>query len=160
MGELAPPDPSPAGSRALLNKHPRGVPAGDVGRRLGLSRFDRAPLKAFVGGDPDEVAEFIEDARLLAEALAGDQGDEARVRLTSRCVAAARAQQRILEALLGERLAERDEAGVELVSKVLDGATKRLGMFLKNLATEAALGRRPTVLIREVEPLNLGEGVP
>ncbi|WP_242370677.1 hypothetical protein [Anaeromyxobacter sp. SG26] len=123
--------------------------------RLGLSRLDQAAVAAFTSGDTGEI---VEDTRQLADALAGPDGDPARVRLMARAVAAARTQQRVLEALLGDRLAKRDREGVELVTAVLDGVSRRLAMFTKHLAAESALRRRPTVVIGRADTVSIGGG--
>lgn len=124
--------------------------------RLGLTPWDQKAITAFVKGDSQALADFVEDARLLAEGLAGDDGDSSRARMAARAVASGRAQQRVLEALLADRLAARDEAGVALVSKVLDGVTRRLSVWMKHLQVEAALRRRPVVLINHAEKVNVG----
>ena len=123
--------------------------------RLGLSRLDQAAVAAFTAGDTGEI---VEDARQLAAALAGPDGDPARVRLMARAVAAARTQQRVLEALLGDRLAKRDREGVELVTTVLEGVSRRLAMFTRHLAAESALRRRPTVVIGRADTVSIGDG--
>jgi hypothetical protein len=131
---------------------PVGVP------RLALSLLDQAAVSAFVTGDPGEVAALVEDARQLAEALAGEGGDGARVRLLARAASAARTQQRVLEVMLGDRLAKRDVQGVELVTKALEGVTKRLTAVLKQLSAESALAKRPAVYIGHADEVNLRDG--
>jgi hypothetical protein len=141
--------PLPAEERHLA---PVGVP------RLALSLLDQAAVSAFVTGDPGEVAALVEDARQLAEALAGDDGDAARVRLLARAASAARTQQRVLEVMLGDRLAKRDAQGVELVTRALDGVTKRLTALMKQLSAESAVAKRPAVFIGHADEVNLRDG--
>jgi hypothetical protein len=143
--------PNPAGNRDLALEQQAEAPAP----QLALSSLDQAAVAAFMGGDSGEVAELVEDARKMAAALAGDDGDGARVRLLSRATAEARTQQRVLEVVLGDRLAKRDVQGVELVNKTLDGVTKRLTALLKQLAMESALAKRPSVYVAHADEVNL-----
>jgi hypothetical protein len=115
-------------------------PAQLIEPRLGLSRWDAAPIAALVTGD---VGELVEDARRLAESLVAD-GSAGRVRILARCVGAARAQQRVLEQLLARTLQQRDQEGFALVDRALRGAERRLVAFTKMLAEEESR-RRPTV---------------
>jgi len=148
----------PAEDRSLSIGHePAGPIEPATPPRVGLSTYDEAAVTAFVGGDSVAVADLVEDVRKLADALAGDDGDAARVRLLARAAAAARAQQRALEALLGRCLAQRDYEGVEAVSRVLDGVSRRLALSLKHLAVESQLRRRPAVFIRHANSVNFGE---
>jgi hypothetical protein len=142
---------SPAEERDLAVAEP-----ANPAPRLALSALDQAALLAF-GGSAD-VAEMCEDARLLAAALAGDDGDQARVRLLARATSAARTQQRVLEVVLGDRLAKRDAEGVELVNKTLDAVSRRLVALVKQLAMESSLRKRPTVVIGHADEVNLHDG--
>jgi hypothetical protein len=127
-------------------------------RALGLSTYDTQGITSFVRGSPAEVAPLLEDVRRLAEVLADrGTGDDARVRLISRVAAAARAQQRILESLLGDRLAQRDFEAVKAISRALDGAARRLATALSLLAEESSARRRPTVSIHHAEAVHFAE---
>lgn len=145
---------SPAEQRQLAQTETSAASAP----RLGLSLLDQAALTAFMSGDPGEIGELVEDARLLAEALAGDDGDQARIRLLARATSAARTQGRVLEVMLGDRLAKRDAQGVELVSKVLDGVTRRLTSLLRQLSVESALKKRPAVYVAHANEVNFSDG--
>jgi hypothetical protein len=137
----------PAEERDLAPSDPSTAP------RLVLSPLDKAAAVAFAGDG--DLADLIEDARQLAEALAGDDGDQARVRLLARATSAARTQQRVLEVLLGARLAKRDAEGVELINRTLDGVSRRLVALVKQLSVESALSKRPTVYVAHAEEGNL-----
>jgi len=115
---------------------------------LGLSEYDRLPIKAFVTGDTDEINKLVEDTRLLAEALAGPAGDGARVRLLARTAAACRTQLRVLEALLAQRVAARDFEAVAVLNRVLDGVAKRMVLTVKQLGVESSLRQRPSVIVK------------
>lgn len=141
-----------------MGNAPLTVPANaSYPEQLGLSRYDATAVTAFVKGDRDEIAALIEDTRLVAQGLASEGGDAARVRMAAREAAAARSQARVLQALLGERLAARDTVGVELISKALDGTTRRLALMLKHLAMESALRRRPTVVVGHADVVSVGK---
>ena len=111
---------------------------------LGLTWLDRLPLDALVS---DDAANVVEQVRLSAEALAGDQADAARLRLLSRLLSATRAQVILLEAMINERLAKRDAGGVDLINKVLNGASKRLVLLLAEHRASCASGRRASVVV-------------
>lgn len=126
--------------------------------RVGLSALDRAATTAFASGD---ARELVEEARALAEALCGTDADAARTRMLARAMAACRTQQRVLEVILGERVAKRDEEGALLVSKVLDGVVRRLATLSKAAASEAALRQRPSVFVGRADVVNVaGAGDP
>jgi hypothetical protein len=121
--------------------------------RLGLTTLDQRAVTAFASGS---TSELVEEARALAEALAGDGGDFARVRLLARALAAARTQERVLESLLGGCLAKRDEQGVDLIQKVLYGVTRRVTMLCRELERESTARRRPVVIIGHAESVQVG----
>lgn len=62
----------------------------------------------------------------IATVLAGDDANGARARLLARSIASARAQVCILEAMIAERVAERDAAGLALVDRALTNASRRI----------------------------------
>jgi hypothetical protein len=123
--------------------------------RLGLTPLDQAAVITFAGGSG--TSDLVEDARQLAEALAGPDGDAARVRLLARATAAARTQERVLEILLGEQVAKRDVEGVELINRTLDGVSRRLVALVKQLAVESSLRKRPTVFINHADEVTLND---
>lgn len=110
--------------------------------RLGLSSLDKLSLEALVAGDVAGVAEL---ARGLAEALAGPDQDQVRLRTLARAIAIARTQQSLLEAMLIERLAKRDAGGVELVDRVLRGLVGRLVKLTDAHRLESSQQRRVAV---------------
>ena len=116
-------------------------------RTLALSVYDRNTIAAWVRGDPDAVAALLEDARLLAESLAGPDGAGGRRRLLSRSAATARAQERVLAELLARTVAARDFEGAKIINRVLETTTRRLVLLIKELAVEEALRSRPSILI-------------
>lgn len=122
-------------------------PVHGAPRALGFSEYDRSAITAFVSGDREEIAKLVEDARQLADALAGPAGDGARVRLLARMAAACRAQLRILEDLLAQRVAARDFEAVAVLNKTLDGVAKRMVMAVRQLGVESSLRQRPSVVI-------------
>jgi hypothetical protein len=132
------------------------IPEPEPPRQLGFSSFDNAAVTAFAKGDATAVAQLIESTRLLAEALAGPEGDTVRVRMLARIVATARTQQRLLEALLGERLAQRDFEAVDAIEKVLNGVASRLSVMTRHLRAESETRRRPVVLINNAERVSIG----
>ena len=67
--------------------------------------------------------------------------------MVSRLVASTRAQVALLEALLAQRLARRDDQGVELLNKVLSGACKRLSLMLEEHRACTNANRRPSVIV-------------
>jgi len=95
--------------------------------RLGLSWLDELATTAFVSGETSQLVSLVRDS---AEALAGPDRNEARMRLLARSIAVTRAHESALEQLLGERLAARDERGTNLVNKVLTATTRRLAALL------------------------------
>ena len=119
-------------------------------RTLGFSVYDRAAISSWVKGDAREIEALIEDARQLAEALAGRDGQASRQRLLSRAAAAARAQERVLSELLARTLAARDYAAVNILTRALEATTRRLVVLLKQLAVEDALRSRPSITITNV----------
>ncbi len=148
--------PIPAEKRALAEVHRLEVPLErPAPARMGLTEFDKAPLSMYA--DPCDIHALVEDVRLLAEGLASEDGDAARVRLLSRALASARAQERILETIQAQALAQRDEVGFRMATRALKTATQRLAMLAKQLSVESALGRRPTVLIGHADAVTFGE---
>jgi hypothetical protein len=143
-------------SLSVAPLHP--VPA--VSSALGLSKYDRSAITAFVSGDADEIDRFVEDTRQLAQALAGlgPDGDGARVRLLARTAAACRSQLRVLEGLLAQRVAARDFDAVAALNRTLDGVTRRMVMALKTLAVESSLRQRPSVLIGHADRVDFAGG--
>jgi hypothetical protein len=129
-------------------------------RALGLSEYDRSAITAFVTGEPGEINKLIADTRQLAEALAGPDGDGARVRLLSRHAAACRTQLRILEELLAQRMAARDFESVAALNRTLDGVAKRMVMAVKLLGVESALRRRPMVTLTRTESVTFSGEAP
>lgn len=123
--------------------------------RLALAALDKLALERLVTGDATVA---IEHARGLAEALAGPGHDEVRLRTLSRAIALARTQQSLLDALLLERLAQRDVVGVELVEKVLRGVSCRLVKLLDAHRLESAQQRRVAVVVAHADQVNV-EGV-
>lgn len=134
------------------------LPTTPIRARVGLTELDKAAVSAFASGD---VRELVEEARALAESLAGVDADAARTRMLARAMAACRTQQRVLEVILGQRVAKRDESGALLVSKVLDGVVRRLATLSKAAASEAALRQRPAVFVGRADVVNVsGTGEP
>jgi hypothetical protein len=125
--------------------------------QLGFSRFDAKEVVAFTKGDPDAVAEYVDDARELAGALASERGDEARTELVAKMLAGTRAQQRALDVLLGQTLSQRDEAGFRLVDRALFRVNQRMEVLLRALALESSLKRRPMVFVGHADSVYLGE---
>jgi hypothetical protein len=134
---------SPAEERDLAPSPPRSP------QRVGLTPLDRAAAVAFAGGSG--ISALVDEAQRLAEDLAGPDGDRARVQLLARATSATRIQQQVLEVMIGDRLAKRDLQGVELVDRVLEGVSRRLGALLRQLAAESALAKRPSVLVHATE---------
>lgn len=118
---------------------------------LGLSDFDVSAITGFVSGDPAEIRRLVEDARLLAEGLAGPAGDGVRVRLLARTAAACRTQLRLLEVLLAQRVGARDFEAVAVLNRTLDSVAKRMVMVVKQLGVESSLRHRPSVVIKHAE---------
>lgn len=123
--------------------------------RLGLSWLDRLSLERMVKGDATNVVEHV---RSLAEALAGPEGNQVRLRTLARTIAVTRAEQGLLEAMIMERLAERDIQGVELVDKVLKGVAGRLVKLLEAHRLESSQQRRVSVVVTHADQVNV-EGV-
>jgi hypothetical protein len=135
------------------------VPRPEAGPpRLGLTAHDAQEVTAYVRGDPGQLSELVEDARALADGLASFDGDNVRVRLLARIVAAARTQQRVLDQLLAQTLAQRDEVGHRLVAQSLNGVQRRLEGALKQLAVESALRQRPSINIRHADTVSISDG--
>jgi hypothetical protein len=135
-----------------------GPPTPIAQRALGLSEYDRSSITAFVTGDPDEISKLVEDARQLAEALAGPTGDGARVRLLARTAAACRSQLRLLERLLAQRVSARDFEAVTLLNRTLDSVARRMVMAVRQLAVESSLRQRPSVLIGHADRVEFAGG--
>ncbi len=127
----------------------------DVRPRIGLSSVDRLGLERLVTGDVSAVTEV---ARGLADALAGPDRDQVRLRTLARAISVARTEQSLLDGMLMERLAKRDIEGVELVTKVLHGVSGRLMKLIDAHRLESAQQRRVAVVVGHADHVNI-EGV-
>ena len=94
----------------------------------------------------------------MAEALSGAGHDAVRLRTLSRSIALARTQQVMLDAVLMERLTQRDVVGVELVEKVLRGLSARLVKLVEAHRLESAQARHVAVVVAHADQVNV-EGV-
>ncbi|HET9627200.1 MAG TPA: hypothetical protein VFP84_37830 [Kofleriaceae bacterium] len=98
-------------------------------RRLGLSWLDKQAAVALAEGDPVALAELVELARGCAEALAGEDANEARRRLLSRELAIAKATLDLLTSSIGDRVRAGDARGALLADRLATSAARRLAIL-------------------------------
>ena len=106
--------------------------------RLDLTWLDRLPMEALVS---DDVTNLVADARLMAEALAGDDPDAARVRLLSRLITSTRSQLILLETKHNQCLTARDRVGVDLLDRAVKSTANRLVLLLAEHRASCTSGR-------------------
>ena len=125
--------------------------------RLELTWLDRLPIEVLVA---DDVTNLIEDARLCAAALAGDDRDEARMRVLARLISTTRSQHVLLETKLNQCAVKRDHDGVDILSKALKGAAQRLALLMMEHRISCASGRHtaPVVVVGNVARVTASRG--
>jgi hypothetical protein len=110
-----------------------------------LGTLGRRGVAALVKGDVrDLLAEYEGFAAALADP---GMGDRTRRNDVSRALALARAQQAILDVLLGEALARRDFDAAEMTGKQADRIAKRIDSLLTQHRAEFA-PKRPVVVVK------------
>ncbi len=136
--------------------HALAVPGeGAPETQLGLHWVDQLPIRALVSSDPTAV---LEHARALAAALCGPGHDAARLRLLARSIAVARTQMSLLEGMLLERLAKRDDGGVESTDKALRSVTSRLVKLIEAHRLESSQQRRVSVVVAHANEVRVEGG--
>jgi hypothetical protein len=120
--------------------------------RIGLVSLERLGSELlFDGTAGGEIREWLVD---MATVLAGNDANGARIRLLARSLASARAQVAVLEAMVAERVAERDPAGLALVDRALTNASRRLvTLIAEHRRTHAP--ERPVVVAVEHAHVNV-----
>lgn len=127
--------------------------------RLALSWVDRLGAKAFLAPEEDLAGAVLEHTTELARALYETGREEARMRLLAKSLATARTQVSILEKLLGDLLVQRDAEGVKMISRALDGATRRMVALLAEHRQACNSDRRNvTVAVAHVNHINVLAG--
>jgi hypothetical protein len=121
----------------------------DPPRRVGLTALEQLGTGLlFDGAPPNELRSWLVD---IATALAGSDANGARARLLARSLASARAQVATLEAMVAERLAERDAVGLALVDRALTNASRRLVALLAEHRRMHAPERPVVVAVEHAE---------
>jgi hypothetical protein len=123
----------------------RAQPATPSPRPVHLGTLGNRTIAGLVAGDArDLLAEFRGFAEALADPVVGD-----RTRRTdlARSIAVARAQQGVLDVLLGDALSCRDLETVEVLGKQAERLAKRIDSLLTQHRAELA-PKRPIVVVK------------
>ncbi len=106
-------------------------PAIEPPARVALDWLCQDAVTAFVDAPSDELTSL---AAAVATPLAigtDRERHDARVRLAARMIATGRVQMQALELSLARALEHRDEAGVVMLNRVLDGVSRRTSRWLE-----------------------------
>lgn len=114
---------------------------------LRLSALDLQTLHGGLVADAEQLAELDRLVINTARLLAGPDRAEARVLMLAKAISITRVKCLSLESLLDARLAARDEQGVLLVSKVLEGLRRQLVALLAEHRLACEGGRRTPVRV-------------
>jgi hypothetical protein len=124
--------------------------------RLGLSWLDRQAITALVEGDATELSELVELARGCAEALAGEDANEARRRLLAREIAITKSTLDLLTASIGDRVRAGDERGALLADRLATSAARRLAILTaEHRATCVAEKRQAVIAIGHADVVHV-----
>lgn len=120
--------------------------AVDGPRRIGLSSLDLTAATAYVAMDASDEQELQRLTHGSAMSMAVGthwERNEARIRLTARAIATNRTQAQTLEVALAQCVANGDERRALLISRILDGVTRRLANWLEEHRMSCGAGQRP-----------------
>jgi hypothetical protein len=107
-------------------------------RRLGLSVVDKLAVTAFATGDHEAL---LEQVRARADVLVGPDADACRRRIIAKRLATTEGHVELLEALVGQALAQRDFDAVEILDRLLRSYSSRLVFLRREHADEMQRGR-------------------
>lgn len=121
-------------------------------RRLALSVVDRLAATALATGDHEAL---LEQVRARAEVLVGSDADGGRRRMVAKRLASTEGHVELLEALVGQALAQRDFEAVATLDRLLRSYSARLIFLRREHADEMQRGRLRTVLVRETTSISI-----
>ncbi len=131
----------------------------DAAPRLALSWVDRLGATAYLAPDAEMHAAFVEHTTGLARALYEPGREEARMRMLAKALATARTQVSVLESLLGGLLTKGDFEGAKMITRALDGATRRMMALLAEHRLACNADRRNvTVAVAHADHINVVAG--
>lgn len=122
---------------------------------LEVSPLETLSLEGLVRGDASAVVTF---ARGLSEALAGPDGDGARRRMLAKALAAERALQVVLEAVLVEQLAKGNTKALGSVNALLDATVRRLERLAAAHRADVQADRRAMIVVGHADEVNVAAG--
>jgi hypothetical protein len=109
-----------------------------------LSTLELAPLRRLIAGDATPALEF---AHTLAAGLRGTRGDDARRTMLSSALAAERALQTLLQAMLADRLSRADSRGAAAIGAALDSCARRVERLAAAHRAESRGTATPVVMV-------------
>lgn len=114
---------------------------------LTLTWLDRKALHIGFSADEPQLAALDQAVLQTARALAGPERAEARLAMTAKALAMARAKLLILESLLDARITAADDKGVQRLSRVVEGARRHFEALLAEHRHACEGGRRTPVRV-------------
>lgn len=131
----------------LQENRPLDQPTPPSAPPLTLTWLDRRALHIGFSAEEPQLAALDQLVLQTAQALAGPYRAEARLAMTAKALASARAKLLIVESLLDARITAADDRGVRRLSRVVDGARRHFVALLAKHRHACEGGRRTPVRI-------------
>lgn len=112
------------------------------GATLAIDSLHRAAASGFLTETTPELSTLATDAASALGLGTDRERADARVRLAARMIAIGRIQQQTLELALAAALDRRDDAGIVMLNRVLDGVSKRTHRWLEEHRLSCSAGQR------------------
>lgn len=109
---------------------------------LALDWLHRDTASAFLTETSPELSTLATDAASALGLGTDRERADARIRLAARMVAVGRVQEQTLELALAAALDRRDDAGIVMLNRVLDGVSKRTHRWLEEHRLSCSAGQR------------------
>jgi len=111
--------------------------------KLGMDWLHQDALGAFVIDAPPELVRLASDAATSLGIGTDRERHDARIRLAARMITIGRMQQQTLELSLAAAVERRDDAAVVMLSRVLEGTSRRLARWLEEHRLSCSSAMRP-----------------
>ncbi len=109
---------------------------------LALDWLHRNTASAFLAETSPELSALATDSASALGLGTDRERADARIRLAARMVAVGRVQEQTLELALAAALDRRDDAGITMLNRVLDGVSKRTHRWLEEHRLSCSAGQR------------------
>ncbi len=114
--------------------------------RLGLNLADELAIQELLRTDDQTAVALRQHLLAAADALAGPDRDDSRVRLLAKLIATSRVRMAAWEALRDQRLAARDVDAVELLDRLITRESRRLLSYMEEHRMSSETRQRSVTL--------------